>query len=103
MSALETLFSEPNFPVSEIAKKAADPLIVAYKADPHGSGSDVGKAARIMHSLNIAVRELTEYNDKLVEFVYEMHNIPGKEESGIVVGFFHSEWIEFAFDCRCFP
>ncbi|KAF2866052.1 hypothetical protein BDV95DRAFT_553144 [Massariosphaeria phaeospora] len=55
-----------------------------------------------MHALNVAVRELTEYNDKLVELVYKMHNIPGEEEAGIVLGYFNSEWIEFGWDFK-FP
>ncbi|KAF1950570.1 hypothetical protein CC80DRAFT_539604 [Byssothecium circinans] len=100
LAALETLFSDPSVPISEIAKKAADPLVVAYKNAPNGSGPDVAKAARIMHALNIAVRELTEYNDKLVELVYEMHNMPGEEEAGVVLGYFNSEWIEFGSDFK---
>ncbi|KAF2123954.1 hypothetical protein P153DRAFT_351539 [Dothidotthia symphoricarpi CBS 119687] len=100
LSALETLFSDPSVPVSEIAKRAADPLVVAYNNAPNGSGPDVAKAARIMHSLNIAVRELTEYNDKLVQLVYEMHNIPGEEDAGIVFGYFNSEWTEFGSDFK---
>jgi len=76
LSALETLFSDPSVPVSEVIKVMVAPWMSAIERNEDPFPDDRG----LWFWINIAdaIRQLTEFNSKFADLVLELHKHPGE-------------------------
>jgi hypothetical protein len=96
LSALQTLFSDPSANVSQIAQQAAAPILKALDETP---GVPV-YTSLFWRAVAAAVRDLPQYNDKLVEFVVEFQKVPSPDDYISYMTDFMRHWTEFEFHCK---
>lgn len=104
LTALDALFSDSQAPVSDIAQAINRPYIEAIKENPSDRLNAVeSQCARIWRTINNAVKQLTEQNDRLVQLVLEMLKASDPTCAEVLLHDFHQEWVEFAWDCKSRP
>lgn len=96
LSALKALFSDPSANISHIAQRAAAPIIKALDEIP---GVPVDTFA-FWRTIAAAVKELPQYNDKLVKLVLELQKVPSPSDYISYMTDFKQHWTEFAFNCK---
>ncbi|KAH8660004.1 hypothetical protein BX600DRAFT_52951 [Xylariales sp. PMI_506] len=94
LSALELLFDDSQTPVSEVAEKIKQPY---FKAIQEGDPAQ-RQYARVWRTVSNAVKQLTDYNDKLADLVYEIFQIPDPDLAAACSQDFNEEWREFAWN-----
>jgi hypothetical protein len=82
LSALRTLFSDPSVPVSQVAKQISGPLIDSVERIMKGKSGEYNPDA-FWRTILDAVRTLTSFNDRLVEFMVELQKVEVKVSDGI--------------------
>ncbi|RDL38480.1 uncharacterized protein BP5553_02820 [Venustampulla echinocandica] len=99
LSALRKLFSDPTVPISQVALELATPILKELEKNP---GKTVD-CFRLWRTIEAAIKQLTDYNDKLVELVIEFQKVP--DQAGIIgcMQDFREHWTEFAFDYLDLP
>jgi hypothetical protein len=95
VSALKTLFSDPNIPVSVVAKQFAAPWLRELEEQP---GVPSNTPSVIWRTVADAIRELSEYNDKLVDLVVEMSKLPNDTLYSMADKYYY--WVEFVLSCK---
>lgn len=93
LSGLKTLFSDPSVPVSQVAQEVAAPILKALKETP---GAPVDTFI-FWRTIAAAVKELPQYNDRLVELVIELQKIPSPLDYLSYMTDFNQHWTEFEF------
>lgn len=100
LSALRILFADPSVPVSQVAQVITKPIIEEnHRAKTNPEKPSTYEYSIIWRTIADAVRQLTEYNDKLVELVVEIQKTP--DEYVAFMQDFQMHLNEFAFECRC--
>ena|ERR1700744_804737 len=96
LSALSSLSLESNISVSEIARQITAPILKSLDRKPDSPVD----CYRLWRTVADAVKELTDYNDKLVELVVEIQKVP--DTTGYITDMqdFRQHWTEFAFNCE---
>jgi len=76
LKALETMFSDPSVSVSEVVEAMVVPWVSAVERneDPFPGNSGL----RFWINIADAIRQLTEFNSKLAELVFELQKHPGE-------------------------
>ena len=72
LSALTKLFAEPNISASEIAMQITTPILKALEKEPDSPVD----CFRLWRTIADAVKQLTNFNDRLVELVVEIQRVP---------------------------
>jgi hypothetical protein len=95
LSALSNLFVEPKSSIPEIARQITAPILRALEKEPDAPVD----CYRLWRTIADAVKDLTEFNDKLVELVVEIQKVP--DSIGYIAHMqdFRQYWTEFAFNC----
>jgi hypothetical protein len=98
LSALDTLFSDPAVPVSQLAEQIAGPIISALEKNP---GKPV-ECSPLWCTISLAIKQFTEFSDKFVELVVELQKV--SDPAGYIAGMDDMKmyWTEFAFNCKIF-
>ncbi|KAI1846246.1 hypothetical protein JX266_007771 [Neoarthrinium moseri] len=103
LSALESLFSNSKTSVSDVALNITRPYLRAIRESPSSRSTPAeSQCSRIWRTINNAVKELTEFNDKLAELVFEIHQVSDSHGADILMTDFNQEWAEFAWNCEPF-
>jgi hypothetical protein len=90
LSAFRRLFSEPSVPMLKIAREAVTPIIAAIPNEPdHTPDCDP-----LWIPIKEAIDQLTEYNDKFVDFVVELQKLPDGDHFFKVMPQFRGFWTE---------
>lgn len=101
LSALRTLFADPSVPVSQVAEQIARPIVEARQnCLENPEAPDEYRYGILWRTIADAVRQLTEYNDRLVKLVVEIQKVPDPEGYIAFMQDFQEHWTEFAFDCK---
>lgn len=94
--ALRTLFSNTLVSVAEIAQQVAAPIIQALNDNPMVPPDSY----LLWRTIAAAVKELPQYNEKLVELVVELQKVPSPSDYISDMSDFREHWTEFVFHCK---
>ena len=94
LNALKLLFSDQSVPVSEVAKLITVDSVKAHEETPGASDSGLWR------TLSDGIKQLTEYNDKFVEFFYEIAKVPLHGATSTLLTAYWEWWTEWAFSCK---
>ena len=100
ISALKTLFSDPNISVSEVAKQFTAPWKKEIDEHP-GEHFPSYMPSIIWRTVANAIRQLSEYNDKLVELVVEISKILDVNNQIASCADKYYYWVEFVLGAGC--
>ncbi|KAH9883822.1 hypothetical protein F4778DRAFT_788191 [Xylariomycetidae sp. FL2044] len=101
LDALEELFIDPHASVSDIAARINRPLFQAIREKPDGRANATEiTCCHIWSTINDAIKELTDVNDKLAELAHFMLPCDGTVCADTNVWYFNMEWREFAFSFK---
>ncbi|KAF7541003.1 hypothetical protein G7054_g959 [Neopestalotiopsis clavispora] len=99
LSALEELLMDPHASVSEIAAKINRPYFQAIRDNPEDRTNPTEATCfRIWRSINNAVKQLADVNDRLAELVHEMLQSDEPVCANVSLRHFNLEWSEFAWN-----
>jgi len=95
LAALETFFANPDTSITDIAYQFAQQVLESLK-----QRSDNPIDCYILwQSINLAVRQLTAFNDRLVELVIEYQKIKSPKDYIAYMTDYHMHMTEFG--CAC--
>jgi len=95
-SALEKLFSDSHYPVSQVAQQIAAPWLAEAEKD----SEYIPEEGTLWRTIGDAVKQLTEKNDRLFQLVIELQKLDGLDYSFKTLTGFHQHWTEFMFNCK---
>lgn len=101
LEALKTLLTNPAIPISKVAEDLTAPVLEHHqktKQDPNIS-HDFDHAT-LWESITDAVKQLTDFNDRLVDLVVAIQKIPDPEGHYASMVDYTQYWTEFAYDCK---
>ncbi|KAF4631004.1 hypothetical protein G7Y89_g7132 [Cudoniella acicularis] len=95
LTALKTLFSDPTIPISQAAQQIVAPTLKYLEQNPGSQAPD--NDFILWRTIASAIKQLPEFNDRLLELVLEINKIPAA--NGYFKGLydFYMHWREFAF------
>jgi hypothetical protein len=99
VSAFRDLFSDPSIPLSNIAKRVSGPHIEGIQKQLRGERSH-GVCGAFWSTFEDAVKTLTSFNDRLVDFLVELQKVEDPTGFFTEMCEFKAHWLEFAFNCE---
>jgi hypothetical protein len=94
LAAFKILFSEPTIPASEVAQQVAAPLLAQVKGP-----DDLPNESVLWRTVAYGIMQLTEFNDRLFDFVVAFQKIKSTNFSFNEMVGFRQHWTEFVSGC----
>jgi len=97
--AFRDLFSDPSIPLSDTAQRMVGPHIEGIQRQLRGERS-YGVCGAFWRTFEDAVKTLTSFNDRLVDFLIELQKVDDPTYFFTEMCEFKAHWLEFAFNCE---
>lgn len=104
LQALKAFLTDSGVPASQTAQDLTRPVISLHqKAKTDPSVLSTYEHSTLWRSIADAIRQLPDFNDKLVDLVVEIQKVSDPEDHFSSMSDYQQYWTEFVFDCKYVP